>query len=472
MKLTLEKVRTLVSNIFGANSAVLQFYVTNVLDQEGMVGVRLDTSGTLYYSIAWWEEFIDTPEKAKHAIAFEIIQKIFADKKKKYDNTGLIALAMVTNSYLYARFGFSELPRAMYSANKLVECLMRVNSKGFNSRFKKLYYGVWERQERYKSVSNVEMALKILLNCSGEDLEEDEINTEDLGEGGMSIPMLGKNSDEQADLGDESSSIVDDLSSTVSDSVVNCLNSMPWVPGGSLPGGKGAEQKDEIEVIKSKESMESEIVKNYVLDEVKAKIKKRYMTKEIDLSPIPIRLSKRDAMRLAMGEDIYFFEQEIDVEREEESDGGIIVYIDVSGSFYHLIGHALGMLETIKEKIDNIYFFSNEVYQEKASAIESKKKIGITSTGGTDFDCIIEHAVLKKFKKIIIFTDGYGDVNEEANRSTAKHFIKDILTIIMVNDPFSTSASYDQQALDYYKATWIGKNYKDCYAVRSFFNGS
>jgi len=80
------------------------------------------------------------------------------------------------------------------------------------------------------------------------------------------------------------------------------------------------------------------------------------------------------------------------------------IYIDVSWStsdYWHIL---YGMIIALKELVGSpVYGFSNKVFP---LALEDLKHGRVLTTGGTDLDCVIEHAIKNKFRKILVITDG------------------------------------------------------------------
>lgn len=71
------------------------------------------------------------------------------------------------------------------------------------------------------------------------------------------------------------------------------------------------------------------------------------------------------------------------------------------------------------------------------------------TTGGTDFNCIVEHAVEKKLDKFIVFTDGYAGISEE-NMQLAKDKIDDVAIVYFTESDFNRRKSKPRQMRTYY----------------------
>ena len=62
----------------------------------------------------------------------------------------------------------------------------------------------------------------------------------------------------------------------------------------------------------------------------------------------------------------------------------------------------------MQDKIGSqVYIFSNEVSEITLAELKDGK---LSSTGGTDLDCVAEHSLKNKFKRVLILTDGYFNI--------------------------------------------------------------
>ena len=68
------------------------------------------------------------------------------------------------------------------------------------------------------------------------------------------------------------------------------------------------------------------------------------------------------------------------------------------------------MLRSFEHSLLSIYLFSNKVVQ---TSIGDLLKGRVTTTGGTDFDCIAESIVEKSLDRAVILTDGYASLKQE-----------------------------------------------------------
>lgn len=122
-------------------------------------------------------------------------------------------------------------------------------------------------------------------------------------------------------------------------------------------------------------------------------------------SPVPTLRDRRAMVQLGLGATPLIFRQtvhqsSIDIER-----GVTHLYLDVSGSTqpYWKICAAI-VSPFVKKKLIRLFGFSEEVAEISPAALAKGR---IQTTGGTDANCIWQHAIDQKVEKILIITDGY-----------------------------------------------------------------
>jgi hypothetical protein len=88
------------------------------------------------------------------------------------------------------------------------------------------------------------------------------------------------------------------------------------------------------------------------------------------------------------------------------------VYVDVSGSVERWIGRLYGLVLGLGDEIGSpVHLFSNQVLD---LTLEDLARGRVCTTGGTDFDCVVKHALDQGYRRIVVVSDGMGDL-EPAN---------------------------------------------------------
>ena len=118
------------------------------------------------------------------------------------------------------------------------------------------------------------------------------------------------------------------------------------------------------------------------------------------------------------------------------------IYLDVSGSTYAYLPDIIKMIVNASKEIDSVWGFSNRIAKH---TIDQLKEGKINSTGGTDFNCIIEHAIENNFKHIVVITDGYASIPRRFV-SEIDQKVPEISTVATVIFGGGTMHSYFSQA--------------------------
>ncbi len=86
------------------------------------------------------------------------------------------------------------------------------------------------------------------------------------------------------------------------------------------------------------------------------------------------------------------------------------LYLDVSYSTKEAWPWIFGMIAALKDDLgEPFYLFSNAV---REISFRELMAGSVRTTGGTDFDCVALHALERRFKRILVVTDGVGQLNE------------------------------------------------------------
>ncbi len=129
-------------------------------------------------------------------------------------------------------------------------------------------------------------------------------------------------------------------------------------------------------------------------------------TKERSVLP---SAGRREALLLAEGVWPVFFKRS--PLPRDVSDHRVHLYIDVSASTKEVQPFLYSLVLHLSELVgEPLYLFSNRVVPVTLRDL----RLGISrTTGGTDLDCIIEHAVQNHFRKVLIVTDGFAYISAD-----------------------------------------------------------
>jgi len=159
-------------------------------------------------------------------------------------------------------------------------------------------------------------------------------------------------------------------------------------------------------------------------------ILKEKLLSETGFIPFP---GRKEAFMLSCGWYPLFYPNPII--KRDFNDWRVYVYIDVSGSTQQYWNILYGLILAVKDIIGlPVYGFSNQVFPLTAEDI----KHGIVkTTGGTDFDCIVKHAIENRFKRILVITDGCMRITDTASQ-IAKHKLE-VFAIFTDEEIYSSS---------------------------------
>ncbi|GAG46163.1 unnamed protein product, partial [marine sediment metagenome] len=102
------------------------------------------------------------------------------------------------------------------------------------------------------------------------------------------------------------------------------------------------------------------------------------------------------------------------------------VYLDVSGSVKEYLPEIIGAIAKLSEEIPTLYLFSNQIVE---STMKDLIRGNIKTTGGTDFNCVARSIMGKNFKKAVVVTDGYANLDNKLSEELKKKKVS-ILTIL------------------------------------------
>jgi hypothetical protein len=142
-----------------------------------------------------------------------------------------------------------------------------------------------------------------------------------------------------------------------------------------------------------------------------------------DTSQVPTHVGRKECFLLANGHyptsyPTYGPSEDI------EAGGSVMIYLDVSGSMGDQSRFLLMLLTGFKNRVaSELFQFSTEIvpinFGELVERFEQTGEISISTTGGTDFDPIFDHARKNEYNKILLITDGCASVKQKVNKDWA-----------------------------------------------------
>lgn len=208
---------------------------------------------------------------------------------------------------------------------------------------------------------------------------------------------------------------------TIKEAVLETLAEMSG--GGCGPGGKLYTQLlDRCLHITEKFDLAQfkKLAFNSIFHNVRAQARKetdRYKT----LPFIPKKPTVTDTLLLAAGCNPVLFRHR---KKAYTFDKSLLpIYLDVSGSTMPYIDEIIRLIANVSKELDYVWGFSTYVVEHTTKQLEEGK---IVSSGGTDFNVVLDHAIEKKFEHIVVITDGEG----YARFNSKIPSIKSVVTIL------------------------------------------
>jgi nucleoside-diphosphate-sugar epimerase len=211
----------------------------------------------------------------------------------------------------------------------------------------------------------------------------------------------------------------EDLLNDMRDAIENKI----LAAGGTHGGISSSLFTSVMQIMESSKSVKLHALRAFSCDYKVNMIKNMFPVKRKSTSVVPIRPTMRQMFMLSQG--IIPVRWNCERTKMDEEKKNIAVYLDVSGSVHSYLPKILGVITTLKQNIETIFCFSNIVSEHSMKDLEQGR---FKTTGGTDFDCIVEHALERNIKKLVVFTDGYAWLNDK-NKKLAEENIKDAAII-------------------------------------------
>jgi len=227
------------------------------------------------------------------------------------------------------------------------------------------------------------------------DLTQEDLKKiqEDLKKQGKSNEKNRKDSPEKKDQGQGSrikEAIIDHLSET---SALGCGRSKE---AATILLNQCLEITEKFDLNKFKH-----IAFNNIFHNVRTAAKERvgkYTTSPI----LPTRIATSDLILMSCKVPILFYKTKKYVSKINKN--LLPIYLDVSGSTWSFLPEIVRLIANISSKeLDFVWGFSNIIAKHTIQDLEEGK---IHGTGGTDFDCIVDHALANEFAHIVVITDG------------------------------------------------------------------
>ena len=383
----------------GPDSLFSSGFIQRVEADEGISTLATQDSGVLRYNPNWCQKHIKTTAMLEDALMHELMHHVQADSvrigNKVYDN---LCSDAAINSVL-KRMGLScSLMKSFYPETGDTQCLLRPGA--VIDRWSSLEIELRRRVREFYS--------RRLYPLSGKYHHWESRNLptpEEVAEVVKQIPG-----------GNTHSCGWDPKTSTIGNAEI--LDSLM----GDLRAGYSSTLGSWLtEIERGRKGMRLGLLKDFLCNNLLAKIEAS-LEDPGEKNWAAGRLKRRDLIDLACGFEITGFWNPEDDQTTEQR--GIYMYVDVSGSEFPYLPKVLGIIASTLE-VDGVFQFSNKVVEMHLSRLrDGGGKVEVDTTGGTDFDCVVEHAVKHRHKKIVVVTDGCASTGDKMKDLARQHIEK------------------------------------------------
>lgn len=395
-KLTLDDVLTTCNRLFRNSNMLMNDFLCGVKEiPEGSAAIGPD--GYMYYCPQWCAEWLTTPGRMDNLIAHELGHAIIGDMGRLEDHgaselANFVSDAIINALMFHTYISTGELDIAQYPEDG-IGCLLRVGAKPKSKELIEIYtklYPMGEQQIPSVQLPSVPELMQMIV---------------------IRFPDSAKKMGSSCQHGKDhvpKGSLPQNVQDAVKKGLLEAMLETVREHGGSSAGQGGSLGALKVEIENSTLTIREQLLREYSEQGAVRKLKQYFTTQRKVRSVVPFQLGRKQALMLAAGVVPQFYDVTRSSKHQKNQD--ITVYLDVSGSVHSYLPKILGVLRNVRDKIEQVVQFSTITAECTLNdLIEGKLK----TTGGTDFNCIIDHAVKHGVKKALIITDGYASVSKD-----------------------------------------------------------
>lgn len=355
------------------------------------------------------ERHAKTPAKLQALIGHELLHVALGHTRRfmqynAMDNLVFDCLINATWSKAHPTPESTALFRDFYSDEAFPQCFLRPPDawhpkervrlpealKGANFEGLVFVKDVYRRLWGYSGASAWEVREAIRLGIQGLGLDKESAL--------LSIPLLGGHDKAQSASSD--SVALNGFLRTLSAEVCSKLGDMP------IEGSKNASDillPARISPMKVSARSQLRALFSYLAHgHGAARIGDDHITQAITLTPIPTR-DRRAIVQRQLGEQPLLY-SEIITRRAPRKSERVHVYVDVSGSMGDILRPLYGAMIDCEDWVANtIHMFSTKVDDITLADLRAGK---VSSTGGTDIECVARHIAKNRITRALVLTDG------------------------------------------------------------------
>ena len=424
----------IISNVFKDKTTLATRIVSKIeiveKDHEYCHSLCVNKDGIILINKDFWSQYVKTNLDATIVFLHELFHIALGDvfkldSKDKYElelcnlSMDMRINAAIINYFLensHRRTPLNNILERLYSKRGVYGLLRPFSSYSKNNKYALIYKTLYNNntittsdvqesfmKDVFKSEKSIRNALKILLPRKEASLD------------GFYIGNHSRSANEK-----NASQVDEFLKEELGEALLDKLQGKE----GGLNGGLSSVLYENcVKLVKTSRSIKMQTFEKFACSAKINTLKAFYKRERRQTSVYPIRPTNRDLARVAAGDIPVLWNNIKEVKGNVNKN--VAIYLDVSGSVTSSLPKILGVIKNLRKQITTVFCFSNEVYKHSMDELLQGK---YKTTGGTDFNCIVKHAVDNDINKFICFSDGWADCNLHHKKLAKKH-IKDVAMV-------------------------------------------
>jgi hypothetical protein len=394
MRITLELVRGVLRHALGRDSYIASM-IKHVDESSNCPTACITADGHMQYGPTFVQQYIACEEDVFSLVMHELMHPLYSHWIHGSGELENIAADMVINATISQLFanasGEGSLFKRFYESHG-IHGLLRPMSCMRDSRYEDLYDAFYTRarsRDRWLSTGEVIQTLKILTPTIKVD----------------TIVLLGTHGVGTAEqTGNKSKGFAAEVLGKIADELKNAVNRLPRTNAGY------SENLYEmfVETLKIHLSIKKALLQKFATRQKMDNFQHDTRHARIQVSPIPLRPSKRDLVLMSAGMTLFHYHNQ--TAGITQTRQGLAIYLDVSGSVNQHLPHIVSVLECLRAELKTIYLFSNKVVEIPFKTLLAGN---VQTTYGTDFNCIAHSILEQGYDKAVIITDGYAAIDPD-----------------------------------------------------------
>ncbi len=415
MSITLGVVRKTLRQELGADCFTASL-IKKVSEDPSHASAYITAGGHLFYNPAFVEQYVTWPEDL-FSLLLHPLWAHFLRTAGRLENLAADAVINAAIGTLFAGpSAQGHLFRQLYQSQG-VEGLLRPDSDLEGEKLERVYERLYPAHPMHRRGEGSEgthplttgeliRTLRVLLapeSIGAILLLGSHPSKTDEGEGETGIPWSG-----------------DDLSQVAGD-LAEALERH-----GGRQAGWGSELYDLVrQVLASHRRLREDVLLRFATARRTDHLQEKRLEAQRRLSPVPLQLSRREAVLLAAGIPPLHY-RTLTWREEDAAALGVALYLDVSGSVTAFLPQIVGVLGKLAGKVRSVYQFSNEVVEIGMEALLAGE---VHTTYGTDFDCVARSILEGRFERAIVITDGYASLSSDLRDELLQRRVR-LLTVL------------------------------------------